>query len=617
MAVLKSFLILSVTVTTISGCFSSEPEPTKSIVETFEVDGEPLSYWVAEANAAKGSKDLEITVAALAKAVAAKPPKVKSAAADALAVLGPRAKAALPALFDEFDHELNWVRASCQAAVGSMGKVAVPGLIEVFEQNTGGPRNRAAFVLGSIGADAKPAIPVIIRIMEDETPIVQERFKGVLHQIDPDQFEVTTPVVAGRAAEFGKLGEQLSNVLDTTDWPQFHGPMRDSICRDEGLLQGWPSQGPELLWTLEGLGRGYSSVAIVDGVIFTMGDRPDGDGEAQFVVTYNLQTRKELWATPIGPAYSDGGPRCTPSVDGDRVYAIGTEGDLVCLDAESGEMIWRRKFDEDFGSQSTPGWKFCESPLIDEGQLICTPGGADATMVALNKENGDVIWKFAVPDLGAKGGDNAGYSSPIVAEICGVRQYVHMIGRGVVGVDAATGRFLWGYNRIANNVANVTPPVVRGDYVFATTAYNTGSVLLEISREGDAFNAEEVYFLPSREFQNHHGGIVLVGNYVYGGHGPNRGEPTCLDLATGELMWQERSPARGSASVIYADGHLVFRYDRGEVLLIEASPDELRIKGQFQAPEDDGPAWAHPAIHQGKLYLRHANLLMCYDLRAL
>ncbi len=617
MAAWKSFLILIGTVTAISGCSSADPELPKSIVETFEVQGELLSYWVAEANAAQGPQDLDKTVSALAEAVAKGVPKVKTAAADALAVLGPQAKAALPTLLGEFDHELNWVRASCQAAVGSMGKEAVPSLTEFFEQNTGGPRNRAAFVLGSIGADAKPAIPVIVRIMEEESPIVQERFKGVLNQIDPDQFEVTTPVVTGRVAEFGDATTALSRSSATTDWPQFHGPGRDSICRDEGLLQEWPSEGPELLWTLEGLGNGYSSVAIVDGVIFTMGDRADGDGEAQCVIAYNLQTQKELWATPIGPTYSDGGPRSTPAIDNSRVYIVGTEGDVVCLDAASGEMIWRRKFDEDFGSQSTPGWKFCESPLVDGEQLICTPGGPDATMVALDKANGDIIWKCAVPDLGSNGGDSAGYSSPVVAEIRGVRQYVHMIGRGLIGVDAATGRFLWGYNRIANTVANVTPPVVRGDYVFASTAYNTGSVLLEISRDGDEFSAEEVYFLPSREFQNHHGGVVLVGNYVYGGHGPNRGEPTCIDLATGELMWQERSPARGSASVIYADGHLVFRYDRGEVLLIEATPDELKIKGHFQAPEDDGPAWAHPVIHQGKLYLRHANLLMCYDIRAL
>jgi outer membrane protein assembly factor BamB len=254
---------------------------------------------------------------------------------------------------------------------------------------------------------------------------------------------------------------------------------------------------------------------------------------------------------------------------------------------------------------------------VDGDRLVCTPGGPDATMVALDKVSGEVIWKCAIPDLGEKGTDGSGYSSAVVAEICGVRQYVQMVGRGVIGVEAATGRFLWGYNRVANNVANISSPAVRGNYVFATTAYNTGSVLLKISSSGGAFRAEEVYFIHSRDFQNHHGGVVLVGDYIYGGHGPNRGDPACIELATGEVVWRERAPTRGSAAVLYADGHLIYRYDRGEVLLIEASPKGMKIKGRFEAPEDEGPAWPHPVIHQGRLYLRHANLLLCYDVRAL
>ena len=318
----------------------------------------------------------------------------------------------------------------------------------------------------------------------------------------------------------------------------------------------------------------------------------------------------------MGPPHTDGGPRCTPTVDGDRVYAIGTDGNLVCLDAATGDVRWRRNFVDDFEGQFMSVWKFSESPLVDEDRLICTPGGPEATMVALNKHNGKVIWKCAIPDLGEKGTDGAGYSSAVVAEICGVRQYVQMVGRGVIGVEAATGRFLWGYNRIANNVANITSPAVRGNYVFATTAYNTGSVLLKISRNGEAFQADEVYFINSKDFQNHHGGIVLLGDYVYGGHGPNRGDPACIELPTGKVVWKQRAPARGSAAVLYADGHLIYRYDRGEVLLIEASPKGLKIKGRFEAPVDEGPAWPHPVIHQGKLYLRHGNLLLCYDVRA-
>jgi outer membrane protein assembly factor BamB len=498
-----------------------------------------------------------------------------------------------------------------------MGKEAVPALIQTFETKPGGPRVRAAFVLGGIGPDAKPAVPVILRIMEDEPPLFQARYAGVLRQIDPERFDVASPEGIGTGAQFDAASAQATSAIDRTDWPQFHGPARDSICREEGLLQEWPEQGPKLLWTLEGLGRGYSTVSITRGAIFTMGDRAVNGEEAQFVIAYDLATRKELWATRIGPPHTDGGPRCTPTVDGDRLYAIGTDGELVCLDTPTGDIHWRRNFAEDFDGQYMSVWKFSESPLVDGDRLVCTPGGPEATMVALNKANGDVIWKCAIPDLGEQGADGAGYSSAVVADICGVRQYVQMVGRGVIGVDAATGRFLWGYNRIANNVANITAPAVRGDYVFASTAYNTGSVLLKIGRDGESFRADEVYFVHSKEFQNHHGGFVLVGDYIYGGHGPNRGDPACLELATGNVLWKERAPSRGSAAVLYADGNLIFRYDRGEVFLLKASPDGLQIKGQFEPPKDVGPAWPHPVIHQGKLYLRHANLLACYDVRAM
>jgi len=578
-----------------------------------EFRGKSLVYWISQATAESGPSDLDETVAALTEAVLDDNPNMKRDAADALAVLGPKAKAALPALLGEFGHEFPWVRVSCQAAVGSMGKLAVPALIETFENNTGGPRIRACFVLGGIGADAKPAVPVILRIMKEESPAMKDRMAGVLKQIDPDRFDTAGST---ERAQYEATAARWLPDLDTGDWPQFHGPALDSLCREGGLLQSWPEDGPKLLWTIEGLGQGYSTISIADGKFFTMGDRIGASGtEAQFVLAFDLKTRKELWATPVGPPHSDGGPRSTPTVDGDLVYAIGTEGDLVCLETDTGAVCWKRSFVDDFAGKYMAVWKFSESPLVDGDRLICTPGGPDATMVALDKRNGEVIWKCAIPDIGEKGADGAGYSSPVVAEICGVRQYVQILGRGVIGVEAATGRFLWGYNPIASNVANVTRPVVRGNYVFVTTAYNVGSALLKISSDGDAFRADEVYFLKGREFQNHHGGVVLVGDHIYGGHGANRGDPACVEFGTGKIVWKERAPARGSAAILYADGHIIFRYDRGEVLLIEASPEAMKIKGRFKAIEDDGPAWPHPVIHQGKLYLRHSNMLLCYDVR--
>lgn len=186
----------------------------------------------------------------------------------------------------------------------------------------------------------------------------------------------------------------------------------------------------------------------------------------------------------------------------------------------------------------------------------------------------------------------------------------------MVGVAADTGRFLWGYNRAINEVANVPNPLIRGNQVFLSTSYNGGSALLRISREGDAFKAEEVYFLEARKFDNHHGGMVLVGDYVYGGAGLNKGDPTCVNFATGEIVWKAKAPSNGSASVLYADGQVWFRYDRGPVVVVAADPKAFRIVAQFKPLTADGPAWAFPVIHNRRLYLRQNDLLACYDLSA-
>jgi outer membrane protein assembly factor BamB len=238
-------------------------------------------------------------------------------------------------------------------------------------------------------------------------------------------------------------------------------------------------------------------------------------------------------------------------------------------------------------------------------------------MVALDKETGDLIWKCAMPDIGDRGKDGAGYTTIVPADIEGVRQYVTIVGRGAIAVEAKTGRFLWGYNRIANKVANIPSPIVRDNLVFVTTSYRTGSALLRISRDGDAFRAEEVYFLGPDKFENHHGGVVLVGNHVYGGDGQNNGTPVCLEFETGKICWKPEAPGQRSAAVLYADGHLIFRYEKeGLLALIESNPDAYRLKGTFKTPYGNGPAWAHPVVHGGKLYLRDKDVLMCYDVRA-
>lgn len=401
------------------------------------------------------------------------------------------------------------------------------------------------------------------------------------------------------------------------DWPQFRGPNRDEKCTETGLLKQWPEGGPKLLWKAEGLGRGFSTVSIVDGKIFTMGDIQKDGQESQHVIAMDLASRKMLWSTRIGPAHpaSDGGPRCTPTVDGDLVFAIGTEGDVACLETATGKLVWHKNFADDFGGKMMSMWKFSESPTIDGDRLVCTPGANDAVMVALNKKTGELIWKCAMPDLGRAGKDGAGYCTPVIAEIEGVRQYVQLVGRGMIGVEAASGKFLWGYNRIANPVANVTTPNVQGNLIFCSTSYRTGSALVKITRSGDEFKAEEVYFLGAREFSNHHGGVVLVGDYLYGGDGLNQGKPCCLEFQTGKMKWKERPLGKRSACVLYADGQLYYRYEDGLVALVDATPDGLKVKGQFKPAEVQGIGWAYPVIHDGKLYLRDQDILNCYDIR--
>ena len=405
--------------------------------------------------------------------------------------------------------------------------------------------------------------------------------------------------------------------LQAADWPQWRGPNRDAVCTETGLLKQWPEGGPKLLWEISGLGPGYSSVSIKGGTLYTMGDRQIGGEKAQYVYACDLGTRKELWAAKVGEPHDDG-PRCTPTVDGDFVYAIGTSGNVVCIAADTGKIVWTKNLLSDLGGASNPQWRFSESPLIDGDRLLCTPGGQKAVLAALNKKTGDVIWTCSMPNIGSNGKDEAGYSSIRISHGAGVKQYVQLTNKGVVGVSD-TGKFLWGYNRVANRVANISMPVIDGDYVFTSTAYNTGSALLKLARDGSGVRAEEVYWLERDQFQNHHGGFLKVGDYVYGGHNHNKGEPTCVEMKTGKIMWRADQPGRGSGCLVYADGCLYFLYENGVAALMEATPEKYNLKGTFKLPDRPGakgPAWAHPVVHDGKLYLRWADVLFCYDVKA-
>jgi outer membrane protein assembly factor BamB len=263
-------------------------------------------------------------------------------------------------------------------------------------------------------------------------------------------------------------------------------------------------------------------------------------------------------------------------------------------------------------------WKYSESVRVDQGRGIATPGSNDAALVAFGADEGEELWRTTLPSFGEAGVDGAGYSSVVVSEACGVRQYVQLLGRGVIGVEASSGRFLWGYDRIANKIANIATPLVQDDLVFASTGYNTGSALLRLECGGETgVSAREVYFLEHTRLQNHHGGLVLHDGYVYTGTGHNKGFPIAVELATGEAAWGPiRNEGRDSAAIAYADGRLYLRYQDGLVLLIDASPEGYVEQGSFRIPEVEKPSWPHPVVAGGRLYLREQDRLYVYDISA-
>lgn len=396
------------------------------------------------------------------------------------------------------------------------------------------------------------------------------------------------------------------------DWPGWRGAARDNVSKESGLQKSWPKEGPTLLWKAKGLGSGYSTPSIAKGVVFVIGTEKK-DTEA--VIALNAKDGSQIWSTPFGKtAGGYPGPRSTPTVDGQTLYAISSNGILIAAKTASGEILWQKDFKKEFGGRHG-SWAFAESPLVDGDVLVCTPGGETASMVALNKKSGEVIWKSSlgeVSDLGkkAKSYGSAGYSSIIVANLQGVKQYVQFLHGGVIGVDAKTGQFLWRYDHPANGTANISTPIQVGDAIFAASGYGTGGGLAKIVKKDGKLEAEEAYFV--KEMQNHHGGMVVVNGFLYG---TGNGALLCVDLTNGKIAWQNKSVGKGA--VTYADGHIYLRSERGPVGLVEANPKEYKETGRFDQPErSNASAWAHPVIAGGHLYLRDQDQLFCYDIKA-
>ena len=406
------------------------------------------------------------------------------------------------------------------------------------------------------------------------------------------------------------------------DWPQWQGPDRNSVSKENGLLKDWPKDGPPLAWKIKGLGGGDSAPSIADGRIFGMSNRANEEGGEDEVVWALSETDgKELWVTRIGPAFPQRmpqgkeGPGCTPTVDDKRLYVLGLGGELACLQVEDGKIVWQRNLKNDFGGQ-VPAWSYRESPLVDADQIVCTPGGENATLIALNKSTGETIWMSQVP-----GNPKAAYASAIAIDFADQRQYVQLTHRALIGISAADGKFLWRYDRAANSHGiNCSTPIHHDGQVFASSAYGAGGGLVKLSKEADgSVMAEEVYF--SKKMQNHHGGMILFNGCLYGANGGNEGGAlVCLDFMTGNVLWDERDSDELRApkgSMVLADGRLYYRTEKGTMLLIEPSPKEYVERGRFEQPERSKlPAWAHPVIANGRLFVRDQGVLLCYDVKA-
>ncbi|HLL75298.1 MAG TPA: PQQ-binding-like beta-propeller repeat protein [Pyrinomonadaceae bacterium] len=399
------------------------------------------------------------------------------------------------------------------------------------------------------------------------------------------------------------------------DWPQWRGPARDGVGRESGLLRQWPAGGPRLLWQLNDIGDGYSTPVVVGSRIYLMSNR---GMENEFVAALSTKDGKVVWTTRVGnvgnpnqnPPYAKA--RSTPTVDGDLIYALGSDGDLACLEARTGKIRWQKNIRKEFGG--VPGeWAYAESPLVDGDLVVVTPGGAEATMAAVNKKTGVTVWKSAIPD-----GGPAGYASAIAVEGGGRRQYVQLMPKGVVGVDAKTGKFLWRYKECAKGPAQYFTPIGRGEHVYCG-ALGIGGALVRLKPEGDGVAAEQVYF--TRGLPNGIGGAVVVGDHIYGTEAGAK--LVAAEFATGKMKWQAES--LGWASIAYADGHLYIHGVNGDFALVEATPEGYRERGRFTPPAQPKKkqvgqfpemAFSYPVIANGRLYIRDLGTLWAYDIKA-
>jgi outer membrane protein assembly factor BamB len=390
------------------------------------------------------------------------------------------------------------------------------------------------------------------------------------------------------------------------DWPQWRGPDRNDISKETGLLQSWPKQGPRQVWLFKDCGVGYSGPAIVKDRLYILGGR----GDREFLLAIDVSSGKELWAAELGDKLGNNwgdGPRSTPAIDGDHVYAQSAKGDLACVD-KSGKIVWKKSLVKDLGGK-VPTWGYAESPLIINEKVICTPGGEKGSIAALNKQTGDLVWQAS--DLKS----DAHYASAVPRPAAdGKLEIVQLLPDQGVGVDAESGKVNWS-TPWPKPTAAIPTPVIKDNFVYFTSGYGVGCKLVEIPPDNEVKVRYE-----NKTMKNKHGGVILLDGHIYG-HSNGVGW-ICQDFETGESAWRDREKLE-MGTVTYADGRMYcLGEDTGDVVLVEPSTEGWKEHGRFKlTPQTDqrkpsGKIWTHPVVNDGRLYLRDQNLLFSFDVKA-
>ena len=396
----------------------------------------------------------------------------------------------------------------------------------------------------------------------------------------------------------------LSHLLNAGDWSGWRGDDRTDVSGETGLLQSWPEGGPKKVWASKEAGLGYSGFSIANGTLYTMG----AFGDEERLLAFDAGSGKKIWELKTGDLLTNNwgdGPRMTPSVSDGLVYSLGGRGNLICADAKNGKEKWNVHLVKDLGGK-VPGWGYTESVLIDQGRVICTPGGKKGALAALDAKTGKVLWRSK------EFTDGAQYSSPIVIEHQGKRQYVQLVMKNLVGIEATSGKLLW-KSGWPGKVAVIPTPIYADNHVYVSSGYGVGCKLVELAKDSPV----DVY--ENKVMKNHHGGVIKLGDYLYGysdGYGW-----VCQNFKSGELKWNEKK-ALGKGAIAYADKRFYCLGEGdGRVILIEATPQGWKPQGQFKiSPQTEkrnpkGKIWTHPVISNGKLYLRDQELLFCYDIK--